>query len=325
MKFILKNKKKIIDIAGKILTVLSLVFLVWSVKKTGIDLDMSTHPGRFIFIFFIGIVLKTISVFASAHGWSGFVSFFAKNAEKSSENKLNFKKRDAIRVYSKANIGKYLPGNVMHIIERNLYLSSVGIPQTDIALSSVFEIGAFLIGGFILAILGGCFPYYVTLAASGALVLLSIAGLFALRRFKPGFKKVSESPAFWKAAFICLFDDILAVVLLGIIMVLLHVSEDGFVTITEFFRIVSGYAASWVAGFVTPGAPGGIGVRELALTYFLGPVIGEKEILTLSITHRLITIIGDFVAYGIGVLCLRNKADCDKILTENNDLNDQEV
>ena len=61
--------------------------------------------------------------------------------------------------------------------------------------------------------------------------------------------------------------------------------------------IISGYVIAWVLGFVVPGAPGGIGVRELVITLLLSGVMGEGLVVTLSITHRLITIIGDFLAY----------------------------
>ena len=61
--------------------------------------------------------------------------------------------------------------------------------------------------------------------------------------------------------------------------------------------IISGYIIAWVLGFIVPGAPGGIGVRELVITLLLGSVVGESMVVTLSVTHRLITIIGDFMAY----------------------------
>lgn len=66
--------------------------------------------------------------------------------------------------------------------------------------------------------------------------------------------------------------------------------------------MVSAYIISWVLGFVVPGAPGGIGVREFVLTLLLGKTVGAELILTLSIMHRLTTIIGDFMAYLILLL-----------------------
>ena len=60
--------------------------------------------------------------------------------------------------------------------------------------------------------------------------------------------------------------------------------------------IVSSYAAAWVCGFVIPGAPGGIGIREAVLSILLGDITGGI-LMFMIIVHRLITIIGDFTVY----------------------------
>lgn len=53
-------------------------------------------------------------------------------------------------------------------------------------------------------------------------------------------------------------------------------------------------------------ASGGIGVREFLITILLGSVVGTELVLMLSVIHRLITIIGDFLAYLV-MLILRRK------------------
>ena len=58
---------------------------------------------------------------------------------------------------------------------------------------------------------------------------------------------------------------------------------------------------AWMLGFVTPGAPAGLGVREAVLLGLLGPVLGEPAALLLSLQLRLATLGGDlllFVASG---------------------------
>ena len=53
------------------------------------------------------------------------------------------------------------------------------------------------------------------------------------------------------------------------------------------------FSIAWVAGFIIPGAPGGIGVREAVIIFFLTPIIGEAESITVSIGLRLVTLLGD--------------------------------
>ena len=52
-------------------------------------------------------------------------------------------------------------------------------------------------------------------------------------------------------------------------------------------------AVSWTLGFLTPGAPSGIGVREAVLVFLLSPLVGSAEAIILSILFRLVTVGGD--------------------------------
>jgi hypothetical protein len=52
-------------------------------------------------------------------------------------------------------------------------------------------------------------------------------------------------------------------------------------------------AVSWLAGFVTPGAPAGIGIRESVLILALAPYIDAKSATLVAMAFRLVTISGD--------------------------------
>ena len=59
--------------------------------------------------------------------------------------------------------------------------------------------------------------------------------------------------------------------------------------------IISIFAVSWIAGFITPGSPGGFGVREAIIILFLSSFIGEPASLFVALIFRLITVAGDFL------------------------------
>lgn len=61
-----------------------------------------------------------------------------------------------------------------------------------------------------------------------------------------------------------------------------------------FFAFPTVFATAWVLGFITPGAPGGIGVRETILTSGLTPFIGASAAVSIAIVARIIAILGDF-------------------------------
>ena len=55
----------------------------------------------------------------------------------------------------------------------------------------------------------------------------------------------------------------------------------------------------WAIGFVTPGAPGGIGVREATMVLILSQVMPPLESLLIPVLMRMVTIAGDFVAFAL--------------------------
>ena len=58
-------------------------------------------------------------------------------------------------------------------------------------------------------------------------------------------------------------------------------------------KLIVIFSLAWVAGFIIPGAPGGIGVREVVLIFFLSPIIGEPEGIAVAIALRFVTLLGD--------------------------------
>jgi glycosyltransferase 2 family protein len=57
--------------------------------------------------------------------------------------------------------------------------------------------------------------------------------------------------------------------------------------------IIGGYAFAWALGFVVPGAPAGLGVREAVLVGTLGGVFPENSVLISAVLFRVITTLGD--------------------------------
>jgi hypothetical protein len=69
---------------------------------------------------------------------------------------------------------------------------------------------------------------------------------------------------------------------------------------TSLVLFVSFISLTWIMGFITPGASGGVGVREgvmilLGTNAFLG-----SDVVTLGLLFRLITVFGDLFARFLG-------------------------
>lgn len=302
--------KKIGKIIGKIISIASIAFIVYAIWKLGFDFDSIHNWPLFLTVSFISVIVKCITVYVSGFAWAGWLSFFAGG---------KIDKREALCVYAKANIGKYLPGNVMHYVERNLFATNLGISQKKLALSTVLEVLGLLGTALIISILVSAKQLLkslkLILGDSYAVIICAaiLAGcLIVLITFVLLRKKIAELVQeytwgkFLKTLLMALIQYAVVLLSLGIIMVFLYLYMGGDINWRNSSLIVSGYIIAWVLGFIIPGASGGIGVREFLITILLGSVVGTELVLMLSVIHRLITIIGDFLAYLV-MLILRRK------------------
>ncbi len=296
-----KGLKSIVKKAGKVIFILSIVFIVYAIWKLGFDVHSITNWPLFLLVTLIGVLVKSFTVFVSGSAWVGWLQFFAKKP---------IDKIEAICVYTKANIGKYLPGNVMHYVERNLFATNLGISQKKLAVSTILEIiGSVSVAMILSALVSlnqllnalheifGDSYLTIILAAFFAGLFVLVVLIFVLRK-KIGAVLKEYTPAeFIKTFLFSLVKYSITLVSLGLIMVALYAYSGGKLSWENGSLIVSGYIIAWVLGFIIPGASGGIGVRELVVTLLLGSVMGKETVLTLSVIHRLITVVGDFLVY----------------------------
>ncbi len=56
---------------------------------------------------------------------------------------------------------------------------------------------------------------------------------------------------------------------------------------------VAGYATAWVLGYITPGAPGGVGVREGVFLLLYSPYAGTAVAASMAVVLRIISTLGD--------------------------------
>jgi hypothetical protein len=73
----------------------------------------------------------------------------------------------------------------------------------------------------------------------------------------------------------------------------------------SLLALTGAFAAAWIGGFFTPGAPAGLGVREALLVGLLTPQLGPEAALGLAVAFRLVTTLGDAVGFVAGLVMLR--------------------
>jgi hypothetical protein len=196
---------------------------------------------------------------------------------------------DAIRIYGIANLAKYIPGNIFHLAGRQALGMSAGIPASILTKSIVWEFGLIAVSGtvFIANILPRLFPGFaqqagISLSLLSAVLIASCLGKFFGRQ---------PMAAFLMQTLFLFFSGVVFFV------VILLLDTSGRLAANVFVPIVTGYIAAWLVGFVTPGAPAGVGVREIILMFLLKDIIPGENLLLAVLFGRLITVAGDLLFF----------------------------
>ncbi len=309
------NKSGALKTAGKILSVLSIGFVAYAVWKMGLDFSFVNSVPLFVLAVAAGIAMKLLSMWISASAWTRWVAFFAGKP---------VDKREARQVFLRANIGKYIPGNVMHFVQRNLFAADMGVSQLQLAMSSVFEVMSYVAVALIVASLTAWDSMQAVLAnyfgdrlpvlgIAAACVAAGIAAVIVILR-----KKIRAALAGYTARQFAgtllrvMALQLTTLLLLAAVMVMLAWYALGTLPPETAGAVTSTYVIAWVLGYIVPGASGGIGIREMALLLLLGPLLGDSLVLSLAMIHRLVTVIGDFLGYLIAVLQKRKDKNSGK-------------
>jgi len=252
-------------------------------------------------------------VYSFLYGLSNFILAYAwyKLIRLSHKKKLD--KYACTRIYARSIIAKYLPGNVFHIAGRHYLGIKEGIPSSALIYSAILELaGAVLAAAVVSSV--GAISYIIDNYASLAISILAIIflSLYVLSLTikllqhipRTSLKILSNDNALTITGKLSpiLFLHILFFLVSGILIV----STLALLTDIDNLRIVgitiTVYASSWILGFITPGAPGGVGVREAIMIAGLRDVIGETESIILSILSRIVTTLGDVIFFVMGLL-----------------------
>lgn len=295
--------KSFTTILGRFLTILSLIFLFFKLSQ-----HLNNIPNLNYNL--LGI-LSLISAVLFSASTVVIVSYIWIILLRGGGVFLNLKQ--AYIIIGKSQIGKYLPGNIFQYLGRITLGQRAGIPPEAIVMStgvetlllagtasSIAAVGLFFDRNALMWLMGklSANGYGLTVFA----IVVSVAILFALAILLPRTRAWIRSRLAYlnagrivKAVFICLF----VFVLYGVLISLLLSTLWGMDTELRWYQFIWGFALAWVLGFITPGAPGGLGIREVILVGLYSQEFGEGLVLGLALILRVITSLGDLLAFGL--------------------------
>ena len=307
----MKISKRWIDIAGKILMILSIAFIFYKLMQYNIDLNQLMNIKIIVILFFLVLIYGLNVYVIGTRAYSTIVNIIS--------NKLVT--YSLIReIYCKSNLYKYLPGNIMHFIGRAQIAVNANIAHTDILLSTIIEIIILVIAALLIVSISiptNVFTYIplnivneliYLLIISMIMLLLILIILYIIRN------KIIQiinkyalivSKKNIRKLLISLFFCIIRLWINALIfLICLSIFIDN-IPSSEYLNIIGLFVLTWVVGFLIPGAPGGIGVREAAMCLAFGYLYSDDKILYTALIYRVISIFGDMMSY-IYVLVNKN-------------------
>lgn len=303
-------KKKIINIIGVVLIAASFVFIVRRFSTMSIKWGELLNPATLALLITMPF-LSVTTMFLGSFCWKRSLALFTDR---------EIYCGDTFVAYTKANLAKYLPGNVGHYAARQMFGSQMGLRQSHLVLASVFEIGYGTLSMLALSMLfsasavitlfqerfGDNALVWVGAAIAAGVILLAIVG-FAFRKNKyvAEIITLAVTPRFWLTMIGSFALSTASTLVIGALFVVI-VSQYVTLDFQGAFLLVGGCVTSYFIGFVTPGVPGGIGVREAAMLLLLAPFFPSETILLAAVVQRVIMIIGDVIAFPISLLFRTN-------------------
>jgi uncharacterized membrane protein YbhN (UPF0104 family) len=280
---------KLVKFVGNALAVLSILFIGVRLAEHFENLDLSRLDGTLFLVVSVLAVLYAVTTLLLAVAWRDLIVGFGAMVTYNS----------AIRIYGLSQIAKYLPGNIFHLAGRQALGMTAGIPGWVLIKSSLFEILLLvLFGAAFLCLLAPVIDSWWSNLNSGLLFLLvATIAIIVIGKFL-GFHFCRAS------ALYILFLALSGLLFLGVCIFFLG-SID-----TPYQIIIAAYVVAWSAGFVSPGVPAGVGIREAVLLLVLGSEIPEAELLTVALVSRVVTIFGDVLLFA-GVYLLKDEHGLD--------------
>jgi len=274
--------KKIYTWSGTLIAIFGFLFLLKRINLYCNQINFNTLTEKDYYVLFLFIAIYCFSNFLLVKGWQYLLFNFGSTPSFSL----------AFKIYGTSQLGKYIPGNIFQFAGRQSIAVKNGI-KSSVSLKSIgWELGLLAISGSVFVIL--ILPIYFKTFSALLSVLFFILFLFILIRGLIFFNNF-----FYLSTIAYLVFLIISSFLFIGVLNILNPRYD-FLT-WEIFLVIGSFVVAWLVGFVTPGAPAGVGIREFILFFLLKNNFSESDLLAALIFSRVISIIGDLIFFLIAL------------------------
>lgn len=209
----------------------------------------------------------------------------------------------------RSQLAKYLPGNVFHFAYRHVAARGEGAGHAALGGALALESALLVAAAALLALgvaadprLAQLAPWAraLVLAAPPAALAACVVAVWVVGR---GDAAGMRRPRLARAVVLALAIDLAFFAAAAAALRLLCAQPQAL----PFAAWCGWLALAWIVGYVTPGAPGGLGLREAVLALALAPALGEAGAMAVALAYRLLTVVADAVLAAAGFLLGRRQ------------------
>lgn len=291
-------KKNFVKYAGSLIAVLSVIYILRTLLRIDWNSIRSSFTISWIPVTILLIAIYMLVNFIRAYNWTRIVHYFGNKGKND---------RMLILLYLKTEVAKYIPSNMVHFAGRHVFARELGFRDKVLLAANLFDmllllgvammiVSAGLVAGiitipqFILEHISS--TYYRIAVAAVCTAGFAVFFLLLRKRKEKFFEYIRLNKMFDLVLLALLFlpGFILSTIILMAVYKCLLGAPLGFDDILFFF---TAFTLAWTAGFIIPGAPGGIGVREAVILVLFGSLYGENTTVIAALLMRFISVAGD--------------------------------
>ncbi|CAE6967211.1 hypothetical protein ACOMICROBIO_NCLOACGD_05592 [Vibrio sp. B1ASS3] len=270
--------KLILRWLGRLITVFAIAFVLAKITDYSQQINVTSFSSQTYFITALCVLLYAFGNLLLARAWGLLLSGLGSQLKRDS----------VIWVFGVSQLAKYLPGNVFQFANRQIIGVEQGINNHTLLKSSAWEVG-------LMIVTASTFSTFLITYYFPSLTWLSVVSFFTLNTVISGILLRISSIDCVKALGLYLIFFTLSGSLFSAVYLSLS-AHDG---VGQWSQLIAYFVIAWLAGFLTPGAPAGLGVREAVLLVLLGTTAHQETLLLAVLLSRIITVFGDLLFFAI--------------------------
>lgn len=289
------NLKKLAVWVGRFVLLAALIFLAFELRKHWSGISGWRPTGQDVALLFSLALIYALGLLLLAECWHWILKLFG-----------TLHRKLAYASFLITQVAKYLPGNVAHLIGRGLYVRGNGLKDGHIVQATLLEMAIIPSGAIVAIMILGCagqlgavlpfIPIWLWWLGSFAILASSAIAVGLSDRLGLKLPPVLLDLSF-SLGLSVLFMGLLGTVFAAIFLMLSH---------APMAALAGSAILAWLVGYLTPGSPGGLGTREATLFALLSSLQMQDTALLAAALFRLVTVLGDLIAFLAGWLLFRN-------------------